>query len=108
MSRANVHSADWLQSVGRGMASPYSIDGYCRKARWPNSALITAPAKITGQPNFQKAFIPPRPALLSAPEDGQANRLAGRRCFYLTRFPPRSPQKNNVGMQITISGPNGG
>ena len=59
MSRAKVHSAGRLQSVGRGIASPYSTEGYWRNARCAKTALKTAPAIDTDARIFQKLVIEP-------------------------------------------------
>ena len=61
MRRAKVHSAGRFQSLGRGMASPYSTEGYWRNARWANP-LSTIPANTTGPAIFQKCRMPEPPA----------------------------------------------
>src|ERR1700739_84469 len=47
MRRAKVHSAGWFQSAGIGTDSPYSTDGYWRKARWAKTAVMRAAAKVS-------------------------------------------------------------
>ena len=78
MSRAKVHSAGVAQSEGRGMASPYSTEGYWRNARWAKTALKNAAAHSDAPANLRR-FLMVSPSRLfhwtQRPLDGGKMRL---------------------------------